>query len=599
MCAAAAPHNVLLMRAIAALAFASLLLVGPAHAQDPRVVVVEMHPTHRAQIAVWIESADGQLLRTLALTSAVAFRGVGNRPGASQMNSGFRWPYGRRDGVLPVWGHRRSEAPGAIPFGRVIFQARVSEGYASRTSSDHSRDEHFCLSFSPGVSAMDQLDAMTCPSVFNSDKGRYLTETDVARGYSEPFEMSAGAGTMMPLELTSLYPPRRDVQRCDNPPGCYDHEDVERYRDDARRAMPEIDAVTMATPPGDAPLTLMFSVPSDWEDGEHALLVEVNTEGDYNSAWDPDRFPTPENPAGAWDSWAIDFGYPYRGQPSVVYRVPFLLTHTAAQASTSAPLGYGAIDGRDGEVHAMDGTITDDPTGAPGSGADRLQLGDRDYRVSVRVMGPEVCRENRPPGAIESVHVTEFVDRSDAHRYAHLSFIAPDEDFGVARYDVRVGKEPIVDDVSFERAQQAFSAQPDSVALSVPTAAQAGERIDVDLGGLAGENRYYVAVRAVDICNVPGPMAVTEYVTPKIEFTTVSPCFVATAAYGTPMAAEIGALRRFRDRHLRANALGRAFVGAYETIGPHLADAIRGDDDLRAATRALLAPIVAAARALE
>src|SRR5690606_17419122 len=111
--------------------------------------------------------------------------------------------------------------------------------------------------------------------------------------------------------------------------------------------------------------------------------------------------------------------------------------------------------------------------------------------------------------------------------------------------------------------------------------------------------RYYIAVRAVDLCNVPGPMAVTEYVTPPIEFTTVSPCFVATAAYGTPMADEIGALRRLRDRHLRTNAIGRAFVDAYETVGPHLADVIRENDTLRAATRALLSPVVAAARALD
>jgi hypothetical protein len=577
----------------------TVLFAGSAHAQDPRIVVVEMHPTDRAQIAVWIEDAEGRFLRTLALTRAVAYHGIGNRPGASQMNSGFLWPYGRRDGVLPVWGHRRAAAPGAIPFGRVIFQNRASEGYASRTSSDHSPDDYFCLSFMPGVSAMDQLDAVTCPSIFNSDKGRYLTASDVASGYSEPFEMSAGAGTMMPLEATSLYPPRRDVERCDTPPACYDHADVERYRDDARRAMPEIDAVTMATPPGDAPLTLMFSVPGEWEDGEHALFVEVNTEGDYNSAWGPSRFPTPRNPSGTWDSWAIDYGYPYRGQPSVVYRVPFLLTHAAAQASTTLPLGYGAIDGRDGEVHEMDGTITDDPSATPGSGADRLRLEGRDFRVSLRVMGPEVCRENLPPGAIEGLAVTEYAERRDAHRYAHVSFVAPDEDFGIARYEVRVSTEPIVDDASFERALQAEAALPDSVALQVPTMAPAGGRIDVDLGGLAAERRYYVAVRAVDICNVPGAMAVTDYVTPEIEFTTVSPCFVATAAYGTPMADEIGALRRFRDRHLRTNALGRALVSAYETFGPHVADAIRGDDDLRSATRALLAPIVAAARALD
>src|SRR5690606_34387477 len=123
--------------------------------------------------------------------------------------------------------------------------------------------------------------------------------------------------------------------------------------------------------------------------------------------------------------------------------------------------------------------------------------------------------------------------------------------------------------------------------------------VEVDFGGLAPERRYYVAVRAVDVCSAAGELAATEYTTPPIEFTTVSPCFVATAAWGTPMAEEISALRRFRDRHLRTNALGRAFVRAYEAVGPHLADAIRGDDQLRAATRALLAPIVAAVRALE
>jgi hypothetical protein len=48
------------------------------------------------------------------------------------MNSGYHWPYGRREGVLPIWAHRRAAAPGAGQFPRVIFQNRA-EGYASRT----------------------------------------------------------------------------------------------------------------------------------------------------------------------------------------------------------------------------------------------------------------------------------------------------------------------------------------------------------------------------------------------------------------------------------------------------------------------------------
>ncbi|HEY8428635.1 MAG TPA: CFI-box-CTERM domain-containing protein [Sandaracinaceae bacterium] len=585
---------------LALVAFASLAAPAcPAAAQsEPRVLEITMKPVRRAQIAVWIERADGTFLRTLALTHAVAERGIGNRPGASQMNSGYHWPYGRREGVLPVWAHRRASAPGAQPFRRVIFQDRASEGYASRTTNDFSVDDYYCLSFQEGASRRDALDAVSCPSTFNSDKGRYMTEADRARGYSEPFETSPGAGVMMPLSLESLYPPRRDVRRCTSP-GCYDHPDVDLYASDVRRIMPEIDAVSMATPPGEQDLTLMFTLPEDWEDGEYVVWIEVNTEGDYNSAWGPSRFPTPRNPSGTWDSWAINYGYPYRGQPSVVWRLPITVTRGATVASATEPFGYGSIDGRDGGViHAMDETITDDPNGSPGSGADRLMREGGGDRVTVRVLGPELCEDNSPPGAIEGLTVTPYAERRSAHRWAHLSFVAPQDDFGVARYEVRVSTDPIVDEETFLRGLQAQAASLENEALVVPTSPRPGETIEVDFGGLAPERRYYVGVRAVDLCNAAGEIAATEYTTPPIEFTTVSPCFVATAAWGTPMAEEIGALRRLRDRHLRTNALGRAFVRAYEAVGPHLADAIRDDEDLRALARALLAPFVALARSL-
>ena len=74
---------------------------------------------------------------------------------------------------------------------------------------------------------------------------------------------------------------------------------------------------------------------------------------------------------------------------------------------------------------------------------------------------------------------------------------------------------------------------------------------------------------------------------------------MATAAYGTPMAGEIGALRRFRDRHLSTNAAGRAAVAAYYQWGPGLADTIRGHEGLRAAARAVLQPLVALAHAID
>src|SRR6185503_15004066 len=102
--------------------------------------------------------------------------------------------------------------------------------------------------------------------------------------------------------------------------------------------------------------------------------------------------------AGAWDYWALNYGYPYRGQPSVVFRVPFMLTPAGGEWSTSEPIGYGALQGEDGEIRAMDGTISDDPSGARGSGADRLLASDGGERMSVVIPPWNVCEQPvRPP----------------------------------------------------------------------------------------------------------------------------------------------------------------------------------------------------------
>jgi hypothetical protein len=123
--------------------------------------------------------------------------------------------------------------------------------------------------------------------------------------------------------------------------------------------------------------------------------------------------------------------------------------------------------------------------------------------------------------------------------------------------------------------------------------------IVTNLGGLSALTHYYVGVRAVDGCATSGPLSVAEITTENRTFATVTPCFVATAAYGTPFAHEISALRRFRDRHMANNVLGRAFVSVYGVVGPKLASVIREHDGLRAASRALLAPAVALARLLD
>jgi hypothetical protein len=588
-------------------AFASLLgYAVEAAAEDPsssatRVLEFQFTPVGNAQIAIWVEDDAGKFLATAALTEAVARRGIGNRPGASQMNSGFRWPYGRREGVLPVWAHSRLTADGAQPFRRVIFQKRTSEGLASRTSEDYSRDDYFCLSFNNSRSKQDALDAVSCASVFNSDKGRFITDEDVQLGYAEPYEdVVHHVGRMQPLTTTSLYPPRRDIKTC--APSCLEHPDVATYDDSARAVMPDIDTVSMATAQGGMPQRRLFSVPRGWVAGSYRACLEINVEGDHNASYSEQAFPTPTTPQSAWDSWATSFGYPYRGQPSVVYCVPFELRDVEATFTTDSAAGsvasWDTAAGTYGRLDGMDG-MSDDPVNAPGSGADRLKQAADGSRLKVIVTPPLSCMGNHPPSQVEGLELAGYPDKLHAHQWAQLKFKAAADDTAVFRYDVRVSTDPIVDDETFMRGQAAKSATMAADELRISAQVNPGTEIRADFGGLIAETHYYVGVRAIDACAAGGSISVAEITTPKRQFATVSPCFVATAAYGTPMAAEITALRRFRDRHLASNGLGRLFVTAYGIVGPKLADFIRGSEALRAVSRAVLAPVVAAVRTLD
>lgn len=69
-------------------------------------------------------------------------------------------------------------------------------------------------------------------------------------------------------------------------------------------------------------------------------------------------------------------------------------------------------------------------------------------------------------------------------------------------------------------------------------------------------------------------------------------CFIATAAYGTPLADDINVLRAVRDSYLLNNAVGAAFVDTYYRLSPPVADAVANNALLRAAVRTLLAPLV-------
>ena len=72
-----------------------------------------------------------------------------------------------------------------------------------------------------------------------------------------------------------------------------------------------------------------------------------------------------------------------------------------------------------------------------------------------------------------------------------------------------------------------------------------------------------------------------------------SKCFIATAAYGSPLDSRLDSLRDFRDGLLMPNRPGRALVRFYYRHSPPLADFIANRDWLRAVVRGLLTPIIA------
>lgn len=585
------------------------------------ILTFKFTPAPRTQLAVWIEDADGKFLATVALTEAVAYRGIGNRPGASLMNSGYRWPYGRREGVLPIWAHRRASAPGAKLFPRVIFQDRI-EGHASKRTLDESNDNYYCLSFDQMESSRDKLDAVSCASQFSSDKGRYLTQDDVDDEYYEPWEdMKAGRdgaepqmiGSRKTLPLKSLYPPRMDVTHCTGDP-CYDHPDVDRFAADARNVMPEIDAVSLATPPGDVQQSLLFTVPPDWPDGAYTAYVEVGLEGDYNKAWNDKTFPTPFSPEDDWDSFAEFYGYPYRGQPSLVWKIPFWFSaDSRAQFSTDAPEGRSSWDvwnenyGAPEVITAGEKDALAISADAPMSGVDRLREGADGKRVVLEARGASADGElnssgEAPVGIVEDLRVTLHPNKLRAHTWVLLHLKAVRSDIPLHAYEVRVSTEPIVDEDSFIRGgRQAKTATDDAegaTLLSLPTDVSAGEPIDTAIGDLVANTRYFIGVRATDELNRHGPISITEVTTPPRQFATVTPCFIATAAYGSPMTGEVGVLRHVRDRYLMPNEPGRAAVQAYYAIGARAAEVIAARPVWRSMVRAFVDPLVRISRLL-
>ncbi len=522
-----------------------VLTGGVAHGDRPEGVCVEVSvdfvPTDALQIVAWLERPDGTYVDTVYITSKTGRYGLGNRPGRPDFNTGSPFgdvfPYGRRIQTFPVWAHRHGMA-----FPAVVFQNGDENNLSHPfTQSSPEAPPPYCR---PMLPTEREFDAGTCASMAFTDKGK-LSDSE-----------------------TSPYPPRSDVQRkvgTDTP-------DVETYR-----ALNVFDGVSRATPIGGEPATVTWAAPQSVDYGDYVLLVEASKTYDFNAIYNQQAFPSPTT-----IPWS-DYGKAWRGQPSIVYRVPFSVADVETRALTQSYVGYGDPYGMTGTLSAPDDSITTD---TPGSGASRMQLvsdGSEMYRVRVRAR-PEF--DSIAPAAVDSPLPVRIGARS-----ASIAFLPTGDDgtTGVATgYEVRVrAGSPITDDNFL-----------DSVPVPAQVLYDSQGNPTIELSGLLPETDYYVGVRPYDNCFNRGPVAVTQFTTLDREVAEVDWCFIATAAYGSRMANDVELLRHFRDAMLQDSVLGELAVSTYYTFGPAVAGVVGESDLLRASARAVLSPVIEVVRGL-
>jgi hypothetical protein len=525
---------------------APLLAPASVHAEvsaQCHVVNVQLQPhSSDLQIVAWIDDAAGNYQSTIFITQTTGTFGLGNRPGRFDFNSGptpsdtkkDMWPYGRRITTFPVWSHHHG-----LTFPQVVFQ-NGDEDNLSHSFTQSSREMHFCRPQSPSEPAWD---AGTCASTVYTDKGVFSS-------------------------ATTGYPPRNDVTRMAG----LDSDSVAMYG-----ALNPFDAVSMATPPGGALTEINWPIPPGLPTGDYVLWLEVAKEFDFNATYNPTRFPSPTG-----IQWS-DYGKPYRGQPSVLYSVPFSITTTESINTTKQYVGYGDPTGASGTMNAavFDGTITTD---TPGTGASRLDiLAGADYRVMVDAR-PEF--DDVAPGM-----PSHMQEQAVTNQTLTVAFTAPGDDGTVGKvtgYEIRVRANDEMTAANF--------AQSTIVTTNVvPTAPGNTQMVQVE--GLLPETDYWVGIRAYDDCHNTSDVVIQKFHTADRLAGEVNACFIATAAYGSIMANDVEMLRHFRDAAMRSSVLGELAIESYYTFGPALAGVIGESDLLRTTTRDALAPIVAWTRA--
>lgn len=520
-------------------------------------ILIEFHfkPVANAQIALWLATPDGNVVKQVMVTQATATLGIGNRPGRRDFLSSWRFPYGPREGVLPIWAHARDKDYPKLVFYDDDPSDQDSLGWHENSSS---AEPYFCRPLSASEHETISTDTMTCPSpsVFQSDKGKFST-------------------------ARSVYPPRGDLVEFEDGG---DSADVPEFS-----TLNDLDMVTKATPVGGVPVLFTATIPEALAEGPLVAWIEVNLEDDQNTDW-----------AFAREEHYIDprlsgFGIPYLGQPSVVYKVEF----NPARANfrgTDQYAGYSDLTGANGDIQDPDGSINV----SEGSGADRLSiytLNGQTFRFGVYSHGspdaePDPEDENDGWGACQPQNLPnmqgvelEPIDFDRVRVHFTVPATAGDDVMNV-RLFYRKGAMPLGDENASSAIQQ-VPALDDCGPAVMP-----GVATWCDVDELFASTNYQVGVRYEDGCANASSIAAEAVTTPNQEFAMVDGfCIVATAAYGAPWADKVQALRWVRDAFLNKMPLGSALVRYYYYAGPPVARLVGTSAYTRAVARMVLKPL--------
>ncbi|MBZ5715179.1 CFI-box-CTERM domain-containing protein [Nannocystis pusilla] len=568
-----------------------------AAAEEPILVEFHYTPVPELQIAIWLEDQEGKHVQDVLVTQATGKYGIGNRPGLWNFVSSWRAPYGPRQSVLPVWAHRRAKT-----YPRIIFlddnpADLESLGWHENSSS---AENYYCRPLTESEHETIAVDTKTCPSpkVFQSDKGRFD-----------------------PKGAVSYYPPRNDLVMFE---ANVDSADAMTYA-----ALNDLDAVTAATPSGlESEFATVLLAPEVLARGPLSAYIEVSLERDENSHFSYDR-----EDDHFVDPRLQNYGIEFLGQPSIVYKVDFDPKQRAFVGTTQYH-GYGDWDGATGSIHPPDGKISEDG----GSGADRLKVMQKNgdtFRWGVFSYGKDDGEGSTGgDGGTDSDGGTGGDSESDSNGGTGLSGgdDGGDDSGGGGWGQCRPRPLAPVDDLalagmSFDRVSVSFrmpdQSDPDFALKAVHVYHITGDMeltdellgaahlksfsaaelsddsglVSLEIGELWGDYTYQFAVVYEDKCTNRSPFVSDEITTQAQEFQTVdSFCFVATAAYGAPWAAQVAALRTFRDAYLKTTPTGVDLVRFYYAYSPPLARVIHREPLLRGLARVVLQPVADAAQ---